>query len=83
MFFCEPLSLRYEGGPWNVGMVMDWREMAGRPTVHGLHGASHRGWVPFESHNGSTTDNTPRVEGIDPMRGWVIAVLWVAIAPLE
>src|ERR1700761_2075967 len=48
MFLADSSSLYYEGGPWNVGMVMDWRELAGRPTVHGLHGAQHRGWVPFQ-----------------------------------
>lgn len=28
-------------------MVMDWREMAGWPTVHGLLGDDRRGWSVF------------------------------------
>ncbi|KAH8108654.1 hypothetical protein DFH11DRAFT_1632393 [Phellopilus nigrolimitatus] len=45
--FAEPNALSYEGGAANVGMVMDWREMAGWPTVHGLQGDDRRGWSVF------------------------------------
>lgn len=30
--FTEPAPLRFEGGPAQVGMIIDWREMASRPT---------------------------------------------------
>jgi hypothetical protein len=46
--FTDSRSLAYyNGGAATVGMIMDWREMAGRPTVgHGVSGGS---WNPFES----------------------------------
>lgn len=39
--FAEPDALVFEGGATNVGMIMDWREMAGRPTIRGMQG-EHR-----------------------------------------
>ncbi|KAF8327805.1 integral membrane protein S linking to the trans Golgi network-domain-containing protein [Cantharellus anzutake] len=46
--FTTSLSLRYyNGGATTVGMIMDWREMASRPTVG--RGVSGGGWDPFES----------------------------------
>lgn len=91
MIFAEQKSLEYEGGPLSVGVIMDWREMAGRPTVHGLHGAQHRGWAPFEhAPNGSTGwrmdhshDNDLRMSGIDPLRGWVLAAMWLIVSCVE
>ncbi|KII86042.1 hypothetical protein PLICRDRAFT_44496 [Plicaturopsis crispa FD-325 SS-3] len=78
--FAEPNSLAYEGGPANVGMVMDWREMAGRPTVRGMQGeerwSSYRGaWSGGKKVNGG-------IDGYwdgrtDPMRGWIIAFCWL------
>lgn len=41
--FAETSSLMFEGGPTQVGMVFDWRQIAGRPTYD---------WTPF-SKNGS------------------------------
>ncbi|MBW0465576.1 hypothetical protein O181_005291 [Austropuccinia psidii MF-1] len=35
--FAQPLPLDYEGGPANVAMIMDWREMAGYGTLHQSH----------------------------------------------
>ena len=31
--FTSPITLTYSGGPTTVSHLMDWREMAGRPTV--------------------------------------------------
>ncbi|CAK5267424.1 unnamed protein product [Mycena citricolor] len=45
--FAEPSSLHYEGGAANVGMVMDWREMAGQPTVRGMQGEER--WNAYTS----------------------------------
>ncbi|WFD20920.1 hypothetical protein MCAP1_003175 [Malassezia caprae] len=30
--FTEPAALRFEGGPAQVGMIIDWRELASQPT---------------------------------------------------
>ena len=46
--FTNPMSLwYYNGGAATVGMIMDWREMASRPTVG--RGVSSGGWNLFES----------------------------------
>jgi len=80
--FAEPNSLLYEGGASSVGMVMDWREMAGRPTVRGLQGEGGR----WSSYAGAWSggkkvgynDGGDRWEGrTDPMRGWIIAFCWI------
>lgn len=65
---------------------MDWREMAGRPTVRGMLGAGGRAgaWsggrkigygyeVELESWDGR----------IDAMRGWVIAFCWLVGCGVE
>ena len=68
---------------------MDWREMAGWPTVHGLSGDDRRGWGMFRgAYSGGRRigtgtwfkdgSNLYRWDGrTDPMRGWVIAVCWL------
>ncbi|KAI0047149.1 hypothetical protein FA95DRAFT_1606329 [Auriscalpium vulgare] len=77
----EPVSLEYEGGAANVGMLMDWREMAGRPTFRRLHGEER--WSSF---TGAWSGGKKVAEGAwymgwdgraDPTRGWVLAVCWV------
>jgi hypothetical protein len=97
IIFAEKGSLEYEGGALNIGMLMDWREMAGRPTVNRLHGVQHRGWAPFGqpgSPNVSGSDNSRlgmnhshdndiRLAGVDPMRGWVIAATWLLASCAE
>jgi len=78
--FAEPTSLMYEGGATNVGMIMDWREMAGQPTVRGLQGeerwSSYYGaWSGGKQVGGGWEDG--RWDGrTDPIRGWVIAASW-------
>ncbi|KAL4062524.1 integral membrane protein S linking to the trans Golgi network-domain-containing protein [Scleroderma yunnanense] len=78
--FAEPAALLYEGGAANVGMVMDWREMTGRPTVRGMPGEER-----WSSYYGAWSGGR-RVGGgwedkgfgrIDPTRGWVIAISWL------
>ena len=73
------------------GMVMDWREMAGWPTVHGLRGDDRRGWSHFRgAYSGGRKIGTgtwidPFKDGnlyqwdgrTDPLRGWVIAFCWI------
>lgn len=112
-FFAEPIALTFEGGAANVGMlpvlvilrvhilfsgmVMDWREMAGRPTVHGLGGDDRRGWSVFRGAysggrkvgDGSGLDWWPEDPAVewdgrtDPFRGWVIAFCWIAASCVE
>lgn len=82
MIFAEPNSLDYEGGPTNVGMVMDWRQLAGKPTVHALQNEG-----PWRSIGvvwsggkqvGSEDIQIDFWDGrIDPQRGWVIASCWL------
>lgn len=83
--FANPVSLTYEGGAANVGMIMDWRELAGRPTsVSRSHGwnafdAVYSGGIQF-----SASRNAPwRQLGGDPLRAWLIAAAWVAAAFVE
>ncbi|EJC99986.1 uncharacterized protein FOMMEDRAFT_112301 [Fomitiporia mediterranea MF3/22] len=93
--FAEPNALMYEGGAMNVGMVMDWREMAGWPTVHGLQGDDRRGWSVFRgAYSGGQKVGTgtwidPFKDGdryyqwdgrTDPLRGWVVAFCWMVTA---
>ena len=83
--FANPVSLAYEGGAANVGMIMDWRELAGRPTSI----SRSRGWNAFDAvYSGgiqfSASRNAPwRQLGGDPLRAWLIAVAWVAAAFVE
>ncbi|KAL7280289.1 hypothetical protein PYCCODRAFT_1363232 [Trametes coccinea BRFM310] len=82
VMFAEPGSLEYEGGAANVGMIMDWREMAGRPTTRALPGEG-----PWKSLNsvwsgGKQVGVAPALQGdfrrIDPVRCWIIAICWIA-----
>ncbi|KAJ7230527.1 integral membrane protein S linking to the trans Golgi network-domain-containing protein [Mycena pura] len=79
--FAEPTSLNYEGGAANVGMVMDWREMAGRPTVRGMQGEER--WSAYIGvwRGGRKIGSGLREDQwdgrTDPMRGWVIALCWL------
>jgi hypothetical protein len=65
---------------------MDWREMAGRPTVRGIQGEgrwSQYSWAwsggkkigyGWDQWDGRTTD---------PMRGWIIAFCWLLACSAE
>ncbi|KAJ3774528.1 integral membrane protein S linking to the trans Golgi network-domain-containing protein [Lentinula raphanica] len=79
--FAEPTSLAYEGGPSNVGMIMDWREMAGRPTVRGIYDSEKWGSYSWAWSGGKILGFTWREDqlkgGIDPIRGWIIAFCWM------
>ncbi|KAK0501820.1 integral membrane protein S linking to the trans Golgi network-domain-containing protein [Armillaria luteobubalina] len=45
--FADPAALEYHGGASNVGMIMDWRQMAGVPPSGSDTGKvdSRRGWL--------------------------------------
>ncbi|GJE93849.1 hypothetical protein PsYK624_100130 [Phanerochaete sordida] len=76
--FAESSSLEYEGGAANVGMIMDWRHMAGRPTS-----TSTDPWATLNSvWSGGKQVGVGEVEDrwntrLDPRRGWIIAACWV------
>lgn len=77
-----------------MAVVMDWREMCSRPTVHGLHGQNHRGWDALTgAYSGGKKIGvgspfgkvaTDMWEGrVDPRRGWCIAFSWVIASLVE
>ncbi|KAF9529015.1 integral membrane protein S linking to the trans Golgi network-domain-containing protein, partial [Crepidotus variabilis] len=81
--FAEPNSLHYEGGAASVGMIMDWREMAGRPTVIGVP-IGERWWAwsgGKKVGNGWAEDQWDGT--MDPRRGWIIAVCWIAACSVD
>lgn len=69
----------------DVGMVMDWRQMAGRPTISSVSGrdpwqALHIVW----SGGKQVAYDTSHWDGrIDPLRGWIIAGCWMAASAAE
>ncbi|KAF4569491.1 hypothetical protein EYR40_008464 [Pleurotus pulmonarius] len=85
--FAEPVSLSWVGGAANIGMLMDWREMAGRPTAM-ARGSSVQGDDRWRSYTQWAWSGGERVAhgwsmdrwdgSIDPIRGWVIAACWIA-----
>lgn len=84
--FAEPTSLIYEGGATSIGMIMDWREMAGRETVRGLVGEDGntltRSWAWASGKKvGFTAHERPVI--IDPRRGWIIAFCWLAASSAD
>ncbi|EKM50721.1 uncharacterized protein PHACADRAFT_264163 [Phanerochaete carnosa HHB-10118-sp] len=76
--FAEPSSLEYEGGAANVGMIMDWRHMAGKPTS-----TTADPWATLNSvWSGGRQVGVGEVEDrwntqLDPRRGWIIAACWI------
>ncbi|KAF5316742.1 hypothetical protein D9619_006775 [Psilocybe cf. subviscida] len=75
--FAEPSSLAYEGGAASVGMIMDWRQMAGRPTVMGMP-IGERWWAWSGGRKVGYGFRDDQWDGrIDPARGWIIAFCWI------
>ncbi|KAJ3558703.1 hypothetical protein NM688_g761 [Phlebia brevispora] len=78
--FAESSALEYEGGAANVGMILDWRQMAGKTTI----GAFQNPWETLNSvwsggrQVGSEGEGNKWDGRMDPRRGWVIAVCWLA-----
>jgi len=75
--FAEQTSLAYEGGAASVGMVMDWREMAGKPTIRGLNGTSYGYAWSGGRKVGLGWKNDQWSGRTDPMRAWIIAICWL------
>ncbi|EGN97068.1 hypothetical protein SERLA73DRAFT_185347 [Serpula lacrymans var. lacrymans S7.3] len=79
--FAEKSLLIYEGGPANVGMVMDWREMAGLPTVPITPGQGrwnqYTGAWSMGKKVGSGWQEGQWDGTTDPKRGWTLAFCWM------
>jgi hypothetical protein len=71
----------------NIGMLMDWREMAGEPTFRRLHGEER--WSSFTGawSQGRKVAEGPRYMGTDGrgdyLRGWILAACWVCASVAE
>ncbi|TFY78007.1 hypothetical protein EWM64_g6005 [Hericium alpestre] len=62
-------------------MLMDWREMSGRPTFRRLHGEERwhsftGSWIGGKKVAEAAWD-MDWVSRADPRRGWVLAVCWM------
>ncbi|TFK34031.1 integral membrane protein S linking to the trans Golgi network-domain-containing protein [Crucibulum laeve] len=80
--FAEPVSLDYEGGAANIGMLMDWRELAGKPTFRARSADRWAAWYggqkfSFEPKTGLPKGEWGGMGRVDPMRGWIIALCWI------
>jgi hypothetical protein len=75
--FANTAELTYEGGPASVVMIMDWRELAGRPVAYAFNAA-------YSGDQFDASNDVPwrHLRG-DPLRPWLIAVAWIAAAFVE
>lgn len=64
---------------------MDWREMAGRPTVRGMQGQSPYSWAWSGGKKIGYTwrEDASSLGRIDPIRGWIIAACWLLASGAE
>jgi hypothetical protein len=67
-------------------MIMDWRELASRPTVRGMQGNDR--WKQYTGawSGGKQVgygDNRDWDGRIDPVRGWIIALCWLLASVVE
>lgn len=69
------------------GMIMDWREMAGRMTVRGMKGDERWNSYTWAWSGGKKVGYGWREDQwsghIDPMRGWIIAFCWMIACSAE
>lgn len=74
---------RKTNGTLFLGMVMDWREMAGKPTIRGLNGTSY-GYVWSDGRKIAYGWKDDQWSGrTDPLRAWIIAVCWLLACGAE
>ena len=71
--FAETESLMFEGGPTQVGMIFDWRQMAGQPTYDWsmLKGVGDSAWMQVDDEEGEV--------GVDPaiLVRWNLDNVWL------
>lgn len=77
--FTAPAALRFEGGPAQVGMIIDWRELASQPTwdwdtVTQLVNM-YTGWMSKDQPTPTWTD----AEQI-AVRNWTAGSVWLDVA---
>ncbi|KAL4400315.1 hypothetical protein ACI68E_003232 [Malassezia pachydermatis] len=77
--FTEKAALRFEGGPAQVGMMLDWREIASRPTWDWDSWAQlvdlYTGW----NTTGKSTPMWTPAES-DAVANWTAGSLWLQVA---
>jgi len=81
-------SLRCSQDFLKIGMLMDWREMAGRPTVLRTWNETLPSTYSWVWRSGSKTpfpaiDHTLGTGSSDPYRGWIIAASWLLACSAE
>jgi hypothetical protein len=81
--FAEPSALAYGGGAASIGMIMDWREMAGRPTFRLLHGVERWDALTGTWSGGRRVADGLVQLGVDPLRSWILGVAWVVASFIE
>ncbi|WFD32490.1 hypothetical protein MSPP1_003538 [Malassezia sp. CBS 17886] len=74
-------ALQFEGGPAQVGMVLDWREFASQPTwdwddLKGLVNL-YTGWMPGAGTSAPTPQWTPAEAAA--VANWTAGALWVSV----
>ncbi|KIY51891.1 hypothetical protein FISHEDRAFT_64033 [Fistulina hepatica ATCC 64428] len=79
-FSDEPTSLTYAGGPANVGMIMDWREMASRSVANvQLYEGAGDAW----SGGHKVGVSVDHVSTPAALRGWIIAGCWLVACYID
>ena len=81
--FTESAALRFEGGPAQVGMMLDWREVASKPTWDWTHLMDLVGWKP--SDEAPAMPWTPTEQAA--LSDWTAGSIWLqgsnASGPVE
>ncbi|KIY72887.1 hypothetical protein CYLTODRAFT_434478 [Cylindrobasidium torrendii FP15055 ss-10] len=76
--FADRESMDWEGGAASVGMILDWRNIAGRPTSSNSWARNGYAWVWSAGKKVGVGDDGADGWVVDPLRGWVISVCWLA-----
>ncbi|KAH8833337.1 integral membrane protein S linking to the trans Golgi network-domain-containing protein [Flagelloscypha sp. PMI_526] len=78
--FANREELEYEGGPSNVAMIMDWRELAARPTTPSSFNSYEKlaQWVWSGGRKWSFSNGQDvYVDGVDDIRSWILGFCWL------
>lgn len=78
--FTDREGLDWEGGAASVGMIMDWRNIAGRPTSSNSWELG--GWV-WSAGRRVGVGGDDGAWNVDPIRGWVISACWLVACAVE
>jgi hypothetical protein len=61
---------------------MDWREMAGKPTIRGFNGTSY-GYAWIGGKKVGLNSEEEWDGRTDPLRAWIIAICWLVACGAE